>query len=55
MTVLVALIGLCAANLAMIWQVTTLIGKVDDVQAMVRWLARMEAWRQKNGATGDDD
>ena len=53
MTVLVALIALCAANLAMIWQVTTLIGKVDDVQAMMRWLAHMEAWRQKD--EGNDD
>lgn len=49
MTVLVALIALCAANLVTIWQMSTLIGKADDVQAIVRWLARMEAWRQKDG------
>ena len=55
MTVLVALIALCAANLVTIWQMSTLIGKADDVQAIVRWLARMEAWRQKDeGNDGTD-
>lgn len=62
MTVLIALMALCGANLAMIWQVSTLADRVHDVQedmhATARWLARMEACRlrvagmQKDG--GDD-
>ena len=65
MTVLVALVALCAANLVLIWQVSTLIGKVDEVQedmhATARWLARMEAYRlrvaerQKDGEHDDED
>lgn len=61
MTVLVALIALCAAKLVTIWQMSTLIGKADDVQAIVRWLARMEAYRlrvagrQKDGGNDDED
>lgn len=31
-TVLVALVALCVVNLVLIWQVATLIGRVDDVQ-----------------------
>ena len=49
MTVLVALMALCGADLALIWQIATLIVMVDDVQedmhATARWIARMEAYR----------
>lgn len=49
MTVLVALFALCGANVALIWQVSTLADRVHDVQedmhATARWLARMEAYR----------
>lgn len=47
MTVLVALMALCGANLALIWQMSTLTDKVHDMQvdmhATARWLARMES------------
>lgn len=65
MIVLVALIGLCAANLVTIWQVTTLIYRVhglqEDMHATARWLARMEAYRlrvaerQEDGEHDDED
>lgn len=65
MTVLVALFALCGANLAMIWQISTLADRVHDVQedmhATARWLARMEAYRlrvagrQKDGGNDDED
>lgn len=46
---LIALMALCGANLAMIWQISTLAGRVHDVQedmhATARWIARMEAYR----------
>lgn len=46
---LIALMALCGANLAMIWQISTLTDRVHDVQedmhATARWLARMEAYR----------
>lgn len=46
---LIALMALCGANLAMIWQMLRLTDRVDDVQedmhATARWLARMEACR----------
>lgn len=46
---LIALMALCGANLAMIWQISTLADRVHDVQedmhATARWLARMEACR----------
>ena len=49
MTVLVALVAPCVANMVLIWQVATLSDKVDDVQedmhATARWLARIEAHR----------
>lgn len=49
MTVLVALVALCVVDLVMIWQISTLIGKVNELQedmhATARWLARMEAYR----------
>ena len=49
MTVFVALMALCGANMVLIWQVATLIDRVDEVQedmhATARWLARMEAYR----------
>ena len=49
MTILVALIALCVANMMLIWQVTTLIGKVDEMHANMhataRLLERMEAAR----------
>ena len=64
--VAVALMALCGANLAMIWQISTLADRVHDVQedmhATARWLARMEAYRlrvagrQKDGAgDGEED
>ena len=49
MTVLVALMALCVVDLVLIWQVSTLIGMVDDVKddmrATARWIVRMEAYR----------
>lgn len=63
--VLVALMALCGANLAMIWQVATLADRVHDVQedmhATARWIARMEAYRlrvagrHKDGGNDDED
>lgn len=63
--VAVALMALCGANLAMIWQISTLADRVHDVQedmhATARWLARMEAYRlrvagrQKDGGNDDED
>lgn len=66
MTVLVALFALCVVNMVLIWQVATLIDRVDEVQedmhATARWLARMEAYRlrvagrQEDGdGDGDED
>lgn len=65
MTVAVALLALCGANLAMIWQMFRLADIVDEVQedmhATARWLARMEAYRlkvagrQKDGSNDDED
>lgn len=49
MTVFVALMALCGANVALIWQISTLADRVHEVQedmhATARWLARMEAYR----------
>lgn len=60
MTVLVALMALCVVTMVLIWQVATLIDRVDDIQedmhATARWLARIEAHRlmvderQKDGS-----
>ena len=66
MTVLFMLFALCVVTMVLIWQVATLIGKVDEVQedmhATARWLARMEACRlrvagrQKDGdGDGEED
>lgn len=65
MTVLVALLALCGVTMVLIWQVATLIDRVDEVQedmhATARWLARMEAYRlrvagrQKDGNNDDED
>ena len=65
MTMLVALMALCVVTMVLIWQVATLIDRVDDVQedmhATARWLARMEAYRvrvagrQKDGGNDDED
>lgn len=62
---LIALMALCVANLAMIWQISTLADRVHDVQedmhATARWLARMEACRlrvagrHKDGGNDDED
>ena len=62
---LIALMALCGANLAMIWQISTLADRVHDVQedmhATARWIARMEAYRlrvagrQEDGGNGDED
>lgn len=62
---LIALMALCGANLAMIWQISTLAGRVHDVQedmhATARWMARMEAYRlrvagrQNDGGNDDED
>lgn len=61
---LIALMALCGANLAMIWQISTLADRVHDMQedmhATARWLARMEAYRlrvaerQKDGEHDDE-
>ena len=65
MTVLFALFALCAVTMVLIWQVATLIDRVDEVQedmhATARRLARMEAYgprvagRQKDGGNDDED
>lgn len=65
MTVLVALVALCGANVALIWQVSTLADRVHDVQedmhATARWIARMEAYRlrvagrKEDGGHDDED
>ena len=61
MTVLVALMALCGANLVLIWQVATLIDRVDGVQkdmhATARRLARMEArrMREEGDSDGEED
>lgn len=62
---LVALMALCGANLAMIWQISTLADRVHDVQedmhATARWIARMEAYRlrvagrKEDGGHGNED
>lgn len=64
MTVLVALVALCVANFVLIWQLSTLTDRMDDVQecmlALARWLTRMEAdrpsaaGRQKDGEDDED-
>ena len=63
--VAVALMALCGANLAMIWQISTLADRVHDVQedmhATARWIARMEAYRlrvagrKEDGGHDDED
>lgn len=65
MTALLALLASCAVNMVLIWQVATLIDRVDDVQedmhAAARRLARMEAHgpraagRQEDGGNDDGD
>lgn len=62
---LIALMALCGANLAMIWQVSTLADRVDDLdddmRATAKWFAHMEAYRlrmaerQKDGEHDDED
>lgn len=56
--VAVALLALCGANLAMIWQISTLADRVHDVQedmhATARWLARMEAYRLRVAGRQED-
>lgn len=46
---LIALMALCGANLAMIWQVSTLTDRVDglddDMRATAKWFAHMETTR----------
>lgn len=58
-TVFVALMALCGANLAMIWQISTLAGRVHDVQedmhATARWLIHREARRMQKNGDGDGD
>ena len=64
-TVAVALMALCGAGLALIWQVSRLAGRVHDVQedmhATARWIARMEAYRVRvagrkdGGNDGEED
>lgn len=63
--VAVALMALCGANLAMIWQISTLAYRVHEVQedmhATARWIARMEAYRlrvagrKEDGGHGNED
>lgn len=65
MTVLVALLALCVVTMVLIWQVATLIDRVDEVQeymhSTARWLARMEAYRlrvagrKEDGGHDDED
>lgn len=64
MTVLVALMALCGADLALIWQVSKLTDKVNDMQedmrATARWIVRMEAYRvrvagRKDGGNDGED
>lgn len=64
-TVLVVLFALCVATMILIWQMATLIDRVDEVQedmhATARWLARMEAHRlgvagrQNDGSNDGED
>ena len=64
-TVLVALMALCVVDMVLIWQVETLIDRVDEVQkymrATSRRLARMEAYglrvagTQKDGGNDGED
>ncbi len=57
-TVTVALMALCGANVALIWQVSTLADRVHDVQedmhATARWIARMEAYRLRVAGRQED-
>lgn len=62
---LIALMALCGVNLALIWQVSTLADRVDDLdddmRATARWLAHMEtsrfwiAERHEEQENGSDD
>lgn len=64
-TAFVALVALCGANVALIWQVSTLADRVDDLdddmRATARWLAHMEtsrfwiAGRHEEQEDGSDD
>lgn len=55
---LIALMALCGANVALIWQVSTLADRVHDVQedmhATARWIARMEAYRLRVAGRQED-
>lgn len=48
-TAFVALVALCGANVALIWQVSTLADRVDDLdddmRATAKWFAHMETTR----------
>lgn len=59
MTVLFALFALCVVTMILIWQVATLIDRVDEVQedmhATARWLARKEAYRLRVAGRKDGD
>lgn len=55
---LIALMALCGANLAMIWQVSTLTDKVDgldeDMRAAAKWFAHMETTRFRIAGRQED-
>lgn len=59
MTVLVALVALCAANMVLIWQIATLSDSVnevrEDMHATARRLARMQAQDGRKDGDGDDE
>lgn len=59
-TVLIALMALCGANLAMIWQMSRLTDRVDDVQyevhAVAMWLIHRARRMQEDGdGDGEED
>lgn len=57
--VLVALMALCGANLAMIWQLLRLADSVHDVQdeahAVAMWLIHREERMAREDGDGDED
>jgi hypothetical protein len=56
---LIALMALCGANVALIWQVLTLTDMVHDVQdevhAVAMWLIRREARRMREDGDSDGE
>lgn len=58
-TVAVALMALCGANVALIWQVSTLADEVhdldDDMRATLMWFMHREARRMQEDGDGDGE